>query len=158
MSIVDNVNVLQLPSDPFYTAKNWLTVERVFNSISSTVQLNKLISLEITFFNKSHVNVILPALDNDENMKDNIQYVIFCNLLVIRGCVGSCNSFEISGWLLHSGGFRQSIKRLHCPNSYYRNTTSELGAPHNKRNRKQRIENKNFNLLETVYSAIHGFW
>ena len=48
-------------------------------------------------FNKSRVNVILPALDNDENMKDNIKYVIFCNLLVIRGCVGSCNSFEISG-------------------------------------------------------------
>ena len=27
-----------------------------------------------------------------------------------------------------------------------------LGAPYNKKNREQRIENKNFNLSETVYS------
>jgi len=34
---------------------------------------------------------------------------------------------------------------------------STLGAPHNKKNREQRRENKNFNLPETVYSTIHNF-
>jgi len=30
-------------------------------------------------------------------------------------------------------------------------------TPHNIRNKKQRIENKNFNLSETMYSTIHDF-
>ena len=86
-----------------------------------------MLSLEVTFFDKSRINVILPALDNNENMKDNIKYSDF--LLVIRGCAGYYNSFETSGWLLHMADHIPAINqklRLHCPNSYYRNTTSEL--------------------------------
>ena len=33
-----------------------------------------------------------------------------------------------------------------------------LGIPHNKRNKKQRTENKNFNLSEIMYCGIHSFW
>jgi len=52
--------------------------------------------------------------------------------------------------------FEVSNPESRASRSYYmRSPKSE--APHNKRNRKQRIENKNFNLSETVYSTIHNF-
>lgn len=75
--------------------------------------------LEVTIFNKSCVNVILPALVNDENIKNNIKYIIFCNLLVTRSCVGYC-SFETCGWLLHIADFgNQSKIIISVVNSYY---------------------------------------
>jgi len=36
--------------------------------------------------------------------------------------------------------------------------TVVLGTLHNKRNREQRTENKNFNLSEIMYCEIHSFW
>jgi len=69
-----------------------------------------MIWLEVIFFNKSRVNDILPALDNDENTKDNIKYVIFCNLLVQLVVVLAIAIHLKLALAITYSGFWQSIK------------------------------------------------
>jgi len=57
-------------------------------------------------------------------MKDNIKYVIFCNLFVIHSCVDYCNSFETSDYILYIANFGNQSKAttLSSLNSKYIHT------------------------------------